>query len=124
MGKKRLQIKKPKPKRRRWIKGRMPKPGEDEYYKFKYPPKCGYEKKYRYNMSLGTYGVPAELLHWCLKNCKCLWGWWFKNDNGWYRDWNYETNEAYMSFNSKREAFRFWFEIGHKHYGDNDPDEH
>ena len=28
-----------------------------------------------------------------------------------------------MSFGSKREAFLFWFEVGCKHYGDDDPDD-
>ena len=119
MGK--LKIKKPKPKRR---KRRLPQAGEDAYYRLPKRADCGYEKRFRYNMSLGTYGVPAELLHWCSANCKHKWGWWFKNDTSWYEHWDHEKNEAFMSFNSKREAFLFWFEIGHKHYGDNDPDEH
>ena len=103
----------------------MPKAGEDAYYKMdNIPPHCGYEKKHRYNLSLGTYGVPAELIHWCLEKCKRRWGWWFKNDNSWYDNWNYEKNEAFMSFGSKKEAFLFWFEVGCKHYGDDDPDDH
>ena len=69
-----------------------------------------------------------DAVHLAVKGGGCAgfkyeWGF-VKNDNSWYKDWNYESNEAYMSFNSKKEAFRFWFEIGHRHYGDNDPDEH
>lgn len=105
-------------------KKRLPQPGEDAYYKLREPKGCGYEKKFRYNLSLGTYGVPAELIHWCTLNCKHKWGWWFKNDNSWYDSWDHEKNEAFMSFNSKREAILFWFSIGVKHYGDNDPDDH
>ena len=95
MGK--LKIKKPKPKRR---KRRLPQAGEDAYYRLPKRADCGYEKRFRYNMSLGTYGVPAELLHWCSANCKHKWGWWFKNDHSWYEHWDHEKNEAFMSFNS------------------------
>ena len=90
MGK--LKIRKPKPKRR---KRRLPQAGEDAYYRLPKRADCGYEKRFRYNMSLGTYGVPAELLHWCSANCKHKWGWWFKNDNSWYDHWDHEKNEAY-----------------------------
>ena len=103
----------------------IPKPGEARYYDMKFPPGCGYEKKYRYSLSLGTYGVPAELIHWCIDKCKHKWGWWFKTNGTWYEDWSaHETNEAFMSFNSRKEAFKFWFEVGVKHYGDRDPDKH
>lgn len=103
----------------------IPKVGEDAYYNFdRIPKSCGYEKKFKYSFSLGTYGVPGELIHWCIAKCKHRWGWWFKNHESWYSHWNPEQNEAYMSFASSKEAFRFWFEVGLKHYGDNDPDEH
>ncbi len=102
----------------------IPSPSDDNYFKYDIPKNCGYEKKFRYNLSLGTYGVPGEIIHWCIANCKHKWGWWFKNDNSCYQQWDHEHNEAFMSFNSGREAFRFWFQVGCKHYGDNDPDEH
>ena len=37
-------------------KKRLPQPGEDAYYKLREPKGCGYEKKFRYNLSLGTNG--------------------------------------------------------------------
>ena len=108
MGK--LKIRKPKPKRR---KRRLPQAGEDAYYRLPKRADCGYEKRFRYNMSLGTYGVPAELLHWCSANCKHKWGWWFDNKEN-YNPWhhNYEDQDAYMSFQNKKEAMQFWLASG------------
>ena len=88
-------------------KKRVPKAGEDEYYAYKDPKGCGYGKKFRYNIKLDDYGVPAELLHWARINCKHKWGWWFSPHNDDY--WDPEQQDAYMSFNSKKEAFLFWW---------------
>ena len=88
------------------------------------PEDCGYDKKFKYDIDMQSNGINGECIEWCQINCKHKWGWWFKNDNSWYEHWDHEKNEAFMSFNSKREAILFWFSIGVKYYGDNDPDEH
>ena len=113
MGK--LKIRKPKPKRR---KRRLPQAGEDAYYRLPKRADCGYEKRFRYNMSLGTYGVPAELLHWCSANCKHKWGWWFKGPPGVNPyDHNWEEQNSYMSFENKREAMAFFLAVGIQNMG-------
>lgn len=92
-------------------KKRIPKAGEAAYYDDidKYPPGCGYNKKFRYNVPLGDFGVPGELIHWAKANCKHKWGWHFvAHDEQDY--WNPEGQDAYFSFNSKREAVWFWLQ--------------
>ena len=88
------------------------------------PEDCGYNKRFKYDVDMHSNGIMGGCIEWCQIHCKSKWGWWFKNDNSWYQQWDHEHNEAFMSFNSGREAFRFWFQVGCKHYGDNDPDEH
>lgn len=90
-------------------KKRIPRAGEDRYYRGKDPKGCGYGKKFRYNIKLDDYGVPAECLHWARANCKCKWGWWFKPHTGHDTNWNPEKQDAYMSFNSSKEAVLFWW---------------
>ena len=89
------------------------------------PENCGYDKKFKFDIDMNSNGISGECIEWCQVNCKHKWGWWFKTNGTWYEDWSaHETNEAFMSFNSRKEAFKFWFEVGVKHYGDRDPDEH
>lgn len=92
-------------------KKKIPRAGEDAYYNYKDPKGCGYNKKFRYNIKLNDFGVPAELLHWVKSNCKCKWGWWFRAHHDDEEHWNPEKQDAYMSFNSRREALLFWWQM-------------
>ena len=77
-----------------------------------------YLGRFRYHISINDNGVPGECMNWCEKNCKGKWGWFFepinvKNDEHFgktFHSWNYEDQEAFMSFTHKRDAVRFWFE--------------
>jgi hypothetical protein len=81
------------------------------------PDDCGYNKSFEHDIPLGDYGVDGECIDWCALNCKKKWGWHFdaKAD---YNEWlhNYEEQQAYMSFESREDAFRFWFECS-KYFG-------
>ena len=77
----------------------------------------GYLQKFRYNICLNDFGVPYEYITWCKKKSKGLWGWWFETCPEWnepyvdpYNPEYHEKNMAYMSFQYKRDAVRFWFE--------------
>lgn len=73
--------------------------------------KSGYLQKFRYDISLNINGVPAICIDWCKKNCQGKWGWWFDSHDDYDPLWhNYEAQDAYMSFQYKRDAVRFWFE--------------
>lgn len=78
--------------------------------------KSGYLQKFRHNISLNDFGVPGECMNWCKKHSKGHWGWWFKTCPEWdepfvdpYDPEYHEKNEAFMSFQYKRDALRFWF---------------
>lgn len=73
------------------------------------PKDCGYNQHFKYNVYLKDYGVDGTLVAWCEENCKKRWGWWFESlhDDGTF--WDPEQQAAYMSFQDRREAMRFWF---------------
>ena len=63
----------------------------------KIPKDCGYNHRFRYDISVMDHGVPAECIEWCERNCKGRWGWWFDPA----KDYdpmlhNYEEQEAYI----------------------------
>lgn len=70
----------------------------------------GYDKKFKYSIFLNSDGVVEDYIHWCEKNCKGRWGWWYETSPAWDTHWDSSGNKAYMSFGSKKEATRFWFE--------------
>ena len=69
----------------------------------------GYDKKYRYSIFLNSDGVVEDYIHWCEKNCKGRWGWWYITHPDWDIHWDSSKNKAYMSFSRRREALAFWF---------------
>lgn len=73
--------------------------------------RSGYNQKFRFNVNLNDYGVPGEMLNWCKKRSDGKWGWWFRDTKRFNHDWQWypEQTEAYMSFQYKRDALRFWF---------------
>jgi hypothetical protein len=68
----------------------------------------GYQKRFKYNICTGDYGVPGECLEWCRNNCKGNWGWWFHTSKEWFTSWDPRNNIAYLSFSNKKDATRFW----------------
>lgn len=82
------------------------------------PEDCGYEKKFRFNIDMNSNGIPGECIEWCQRHCEGKWGWWFKQKDLYSTAWhNWEEQHAYMSFQRKRDASRFWLAIGVKNMG-------
>ena len=83
------------------------------------PEDCGYEQRYKYNVDMNSNGIPGECIEWCQVNCEGKWGWWFEQTDLYGTAWhNWEEQRAYMSFQKKKEATRFWLAIGLKTMGD------
>ena len=77
----------------------------------KSPRRSGYLQKFRHNIYLNSNGVSEICIDWCEKNCKGNWGWWFNAHDEYDPMYhNIEAQDAYMSFQYKRDAVRFWFE--------------
>lgn len=78
--------------------------------------KSGYLQRFRHDIDLNSYGVDGDLIEWCKRHSQGSWGWWFWTHSDWH-NWAYDTyderaygkNRAYMSFQFKRDALRFWF---------------
>lgn len=82
------------------------------------PENCGYEKKFTYNIDMNTNGIPGECIEWCQSHCIGQWGWWFEQTDLYSTAWhNWEDQRAFMSFQYKKDATRFWLAIGVKNMG-------
>jgi hypothetical protein len=82
---------------------------------------CGYEKKFRYNIDMNSNGIMGDCIEWCQHNCEGRWGWWFDNKEQYNLNWhNWEDQEAYMSFEKKKDALRFWLAVGVQNMGRKD----
>ena len=77
------------------------------------PEDCGYEKKFRFNVDMNNNGIPGECIEWCQQHCEGKWGWWFEQTDLYSTAWhNWEDQRAFMSFQRKKEATKFWLAIG------------
>ena len=85
------------------------------------PKDCGYEKKFQYNIDMNSNGVAGECIEWCQINCEGKWGWWFEQSDLYdpLRH-NWEAQDSYMSFENKKDASRFWMEVGVQNMGNRD----
>ena len=82
---------------------------------------CGYMKKFEYNIDLNSNGVMSECIQWCQVNCKGNWGWWFEPVGEIQNPKNHwENQNAYMSFERKLDATRFWMSVGIQNGGNRD----
>ena len=98
------------------VKVKRVNPGLDEI-----PEDCGYEKKFRYNIDMNSNGIMGDCIEWCQVNCEGRWGWWFNNKEQYNLNWhNWEDQDAYMSFEKKKDATRFWLAIGVNNMGNNE----
>jgi len=57
------------------------------------PKSCGYNKTFKYVINVQQ--MKDDYIDWCMEKCKSNWGWHFDDDY------------AFISFNSKKEAFLF-----------------
>jgi hypothetical protein len=89
------------------------KPGLDEI-----PANCGYMKKFKFNVDMNSNGISGDCIEWCQVNCEGLWGWWFEPAGQIVDPKNHwEDQNAYMSFEKKRDASRFWLTVGVQNMG-------
>ena len=85
------------------------------------PEDCGYMQQFEYNVDMNSNGIMGECIDWCQVNCEGKWGWWFENKNMYDEKWhNWEEQNAYMSFEKKKDASRFWLAVGVQNMGDRD----
>ena len=89
------------------------KPGLEDF-----PEDCGYQRRFRFNIDMNSDGIMGDCIEWCQQNCTGKWGWWFEN-TALYDPMrhNWEEQNAYMSFQYKRDATRFWFAKGIQNMG-------
>ena len=98
------------------IKVKRAKPGTDEI-----PDDCGYDKKFRFNIDMHSNGIMGDCIEWCQEKCEARWGWWFEPAGKIADPTNHwEDQNAYMSFESKIDAMKFWIAIGLKNMGNNE----
>ena len=77
------------------------------------PEDCGYMKQFRYNIDMNNNGISGECIEWCQINCEGKWGWWFEPAQVIINPANHwEHQNAYMSFQRKKDASRFWLAVG------------
>lgn len=85
------------------------------------PEDCGYDKRFKYDIDMNSNGIMGECIEWCQINCKSKWGWWFDQKELYNRNYhNWEEQDAYMSFEDKREATAFFLAIGLVNMGNKD----
>jgi hypothetical protein len=91
-------------------------PGLDEV-----PEDCGYMQQFEYNIDMNSNGIMGDCIDWCQRKCEGKWGWWFEPageiENP--KD-HWEDQNAYMSFEKKSDATKFWFEVGVQNMGNNE----
>ena len=82
------------------------------------PDDCGYMQQFKYNIDMNSNGIIGDCIDWCQSNCEGKWGWWFEpageleNPNNHWEDQN-----AFMSFEKKLDATRFWMSVGIQNSG-------
>ena len=85
------------------------------------PDDCGYMQKFRFNIDMNRNGIMGECIEWCQINCVGKWGWWFEPCQEISNPMNHwENQNAYMSFEKKKDATRFWLAIGVFNMGNKD----
>ena len=95
------------------VKVKRAKPGLDEI-----PEDCGYQQQFRFNIDMNSDGIMGDCIEWCQQNCEGKWGWWFENTDLYDPlKHNWEEQNAYMSFQHKRDATRFWLSKGIQNMG-------
>ena len=98
------------------VKVKRVKPALDEI-----PEDCGYDKRFKFDIDMNSNGIMGDCVEWCQLNCKGKWGWWFENTDLYDPlKHNWEEQNAYMSFQYKKDATRFWLAVGLANMGERD----
>ena len=84
------------------------------------PDDCGYMQQYEHNIDMNSNGIMGECIEWCQVHCEGKWGWWFEPSGEIENPKNHwEGQNAYMSFEKKLDATRFWMSVGIQNSGQN-----
>ena len=97
------------------VKVKRVTPGLDEV-----PEDCGYDKRFKFDIDMNSNGIMGDCIEWCQINCKGKWGWWFEGKDTYTVAHNWEDQNAYMSFEKKKDATRFWLAVGLANMGQRD----
>ena len=82
------------------------------------PDDCGYMQQFKYNIDMNSNGIIGDCIDWCQSNCEGKWGWWFEPAGEIENPKNHwEDQNAFMSFEKKLDATRFWMSVGIQHSG-------
>ncbi len=82
------------------------------------PDDCGYMQRFKYNIDMNSNGIMGDCIEWCQIHCKGKWGWWFEPAGEIENPRNHwENQNAYMSFQRKYDATRFWLCVGIQNSG-------
>ena len=82
------------------------------------PDGCGYKQQFKYNIDMNSNGIIGECIDWCQRNCEGKWGWWFEPAGELENPKNHwEDQNAFMSFEKKLDATRFWMSVGIQNSG-------
>lgn len=82
------------------------------------PDDCGYMQQFKYNIDMNSNGIIGDCIDWCQSNCEGKWGWWFEPAGEIENPKNHwEDQNAFMSFEKKLDATRFWMSVGIQNSG-------
>ena len=82
------------------------------------PEDCGYMHRFRYNVDMHSNGIMGDCIDWGQLNCEGRWGWWFEPAGEIESPKNHwEDQNAYMSFEKKIDATKFWMSVGVQNSG-------
>ena len=82
------------------------------------PEDCGYMHRFRYNVDMHSKGIMGDCIDWCQLNCEGKWGWGFEPAGEIESPKNHwEDQNAYMSFEKKIDATKFWMSVGVQNSG-------
>ena len=82
------------------------------------PDDCGYMQQFKYNIDMNSNGIMGDCIDWCQSNCEGKWGWWFEPAGEIENPKNHwEDQNAFMSFEKKLDATRFWMSVGRQNSG-------
>ena len=82
------------------------------------PDDCGYMQQFKYNIDMNSNGIIGACIDWCQSNCEGKWGWWFEPAGEIENPKNHwEDQNAFMSFEKKLDATRFWMSVGIQNSG-------
>ena len=85
------------------------------------PEDCGYMQRFEFNIDMNSNGIMGDCIDWWERNCEGKWGWWFEPAGEIENPKNHwEDQNAYMSFERRLDATKFWMSVGIQNSGRKD----